>query len=392
MRFYSLPPVRRTVPLRRGDSTVSRSMERFFGDRRVTLWSSGTAALSEAIRRCALRSGANAPEVILPAYGCPDLISACIHASVIPRLIDLAPELWSYDYAMLTRQVTANTVAIVAVNLLGIGDDAAQLREFCDANGIALIQDSAQHLPRTAVDWPGDYVVLSFGRGKPLNLLQGGALVSPFETSRTQVTTPTRFPFKTRLLTTRAAGVAFDALTHPWIYGVLSALPGTGLGDVVYEPLDTDARLPDSFWRIVGPAFEQYRITPSYRHAVWSPAFDRWSALGIQELKSPAAPSNPEPLRLALLAPDRGSRDAIVESFNHAGIGSSPLYGTDLPGISGIPEVVKAQRPFPQAARLAGRLFTLPTHSFVNARTVRTSLEVLDNWRHVSRPTLPRDR
>ena len=370
---------------------MPRSMERFFGGRRVTLWSSGTAALAEAMAKCAMLSGVNAPEIILPAYGCPDLISACIHASVIPRLVDLAPDLWCYDYTALTRQVTTSTVAIVAVNLLGIGDDAEYLRGFCDAKGIALIQDSAQHLPRTAVHWPGDYVVLSFGRGKPLNLLQGGALVSQVETSLTQVTAPTRFTFKSRLLTTRAAGVAFDVLTHPWIYGLLAALPGTGFGDVVYEPLDRATRLPDIFWRIVDPAFDQYRIKPSYRHAVWAPAFDRLSALGVQELKSPSGSSNPEPLRLALLATDRGSRDALVESFNRAGIGSSRLYGTDLPGVSKIPEVVKAQLPFPNAARLAGRLLTLPTHSLVNARTVRTLLEVLDNWTDASYLRVPRD-
>ena len=340
----------------------------------------------------ATRPGVDAPEVILPAYGCPDLVSACIRAEVIPRLVDLAPDCWCYDYAALARQVTANTVAIVAVNLLGVGDDADRLRAFCNTREIALIQDSAQDLPRTAVSWPGDYVVFSFGRGKPLNLLQGGALVSPVAAAQPRPTAPTRFTFKSRLLTTRAVGLAFDLLTHPWIYGHLSAVPRTGLGDVVYEPLDRAARFPDSFWRIAGPAFDQYRVQPSYRLAIWAPAFDRWRSLGIQELKSPTAPSNPEPLRLALLAPDRGSRDALVESFNRAGIGSSRLYGTELSRVAGIPDVVKTQGPFPQAARLADRLLTLPTHSLVTARTVRTLLEVLDKWHPALRSPLPRAR
>ena len=179
MKFSSLPPVRRAVPLKRGKAATRISMEQFFADRRITLYASGTAALSRAIAECAVKTAASAPEVILPAYGCPDLVAACVHASVFPRLVDVAPSGWSYDAQGLETSVSSNTVAIVAVNLLGLGDSAADLHKFCQTKRISLIQDSAQYLPRASIEWPGDYVVLSFGRGKPMNLLHGGALIAP---------------------------------------------------------------------------------------------------------------------------------------------------------------------------------------------------------------------
>ena len=352
-------------------------MERFFGDRPVTFWSSGTAALSKAISECAILSGTRAPEVILPAYGCPDLVSACLQASTVPRLVDVAPSCWSFDYSRLSDYVTPNTVALVAVNLLGVGDDAERLREFCNERGVPLIQDSAQFLPRTETGWPGDYVVLSFGRGKPLNLLHGGALVAPSGNAQCPSSVPARFTLKRWLLATRAAGLAFNMLTLPQLYGILSALPGTGLGNVVYEPLGEASMFPGAFSSVVNLAFDEYRLTPSYRRAIWAPLLEPLNAIGFEELRSPNGSSNAEPLRLALLAPDRERRDSLMASLNRAGLGPSRFYGASLPDVTGIPQVVKAQGPFSNAARLADRLLTLPTHSLVTPRAVRTALEIL---------------
>lgn len=325
MRFTALPPVRRAVPLKRGNPASRASMERFFGNRKITLYASGTAALAQAIANCATRSAASAPEVIIPAYGCPDLVAACIHASVYPRLVDVAPSRWSYDLRSLQSTLSHNTVAIVAVNLLGLNDGAAELTSICKERRIALIQDSAQHLPREAVDWPGDYIILSFGRGKPLNLLHGGALISRPADRDSLSVPPNHYTQRGRLLSGRAAAIAFNTLTLPAIYRFLSALPGTGLGEVIYRPIASAALLPDRAWQRVGPAFEQYRQKASYRREIWASAIEEWSGLGIIPLASPDSPLPAEPLRLALLGPDRAGRDFVVYELNRAGVGATPI-------------------------------------------------------------------
>lgn len=356
-------------------------MERFFGQRTVTLYPSGTAALAEAIAQSAARRSASAPEVIIPAYGCPDLVAACVHASVRPRLVDVAQSHWSYDGEALRSNLSSNTVAIIAVNLLGVGDGSAELIRLCQARHIPLIQDSAQHLPRETAQWPGDYVVLSFGRGKPLNLLHGGALVAPPGNRDTASSArPVHYTARARLLDSRAAALAFNGLTHPVIYRIFSALPGTGLGEVFYKPLTSLSLLPESVWQRVTTAFELYLQRPSYRRDIWSPAIEEWSELGIVPLASPGTPLPVEPLRLALLAPDRAARDALVDALNRAGLGASRFYVSALPGVTGIPEVVKRQGPFPNANVLADRLFTLPTHSLVNSNTIRATQAVVRAW------------
>jgi hypothetical protein len=377
VKFSSLPPVRRAVPLKRGNAAARLPMERFFADRRITLYASGTAALSRAMAECAVKTSASAPEVILPAYGCPDLVAACVHASVFPRLVDVAPSGWSYDAQGLETSVSSNTVAIVAVNLLGLGDSAADLHRFCQTQRISLIQDSAQYLPRACIDWPGDYVILSFGRGKPMNLLHGGALIKPAGSGDTHPFQPAHYSARDRLLASRAAAIAFNVLTRPHAYWLVSTLPGTGLGDVIYRPLDNEAPLPERAWERVRTAFGLYRARQSYGRDIWAPAIDEWSTLGIVELSCPGSPPQSEPLRLALLAPNRAARDILVDSLNRYHLGASRFYGADLTRIAGIPEFVRRQGPFPHASALADRLFTLPTHDLVTADTLHCAREVV---------------
>src|SRR5215469_10953366 len=169
---------------------------------------------------CASRSSVVAPEVVIPAYGCPDLVAACLNASLHPRLVDVAPSQWSYDLEALRSSLSNNTVAIVAINLLGLGDGSDELVRLCNERHIPLIQDSAQHLPRESIDWPGDYVVLSFGRGKPLNLLHGGALISRSGDGSSLATQPAHYTLRERLLSSRSAAIAFNGLTRPLIYRI----------------------------------------------------------------------------------------------------------------------------------------------------------------------------
>ena len=386
MKLRALPPVRRAVPITTGRFLGERSIAHIFGNRQATLFTSGTAALYTAIRDCASRAAVGAPEVILPAYGCPDLVAACAYASVFPRLVDIAPEAWGYSHDDLERHVYPNTIAVVAVNLLGVGDDAAALHAFCRSKGIALIQDSAQHLPRIDTDWPGDYVVLSFGRGKPLNLLHGGALFTARQYEKTDSIVTPRLPLKSRVLTSRLAAAAFNFLTRPVPYRFLTALPGTGLGAVLYKPLKDAFPLPDNVIQRVSAAFELYRRGPSYRRQLWEPVLSEWDQWGIEELRSIVHGPEPEPLRLALLAPDQGSRDALVTVLERAGLGASSLYGTELPQVSGVPDCVRAQGPFPNARRLAARLLTLPTHTLVTAASVDRAHTIVRDW-HRKRTT-----
>ena len=361
-------------------------MPRFFGDRPITLYASGTAALARALALCAARASVSAPEAVIPAYGCPDLVAACIHATVSPRLVDVASSGWSYDLDQLLHNLSSRTVAIVSVNLLGIADETPALADLCRPRSIPLIQDSAQFLPRQPTAWPGDYIILSFGRGKPLNLLHGGALIEPVNAVADHAAHAPSNTFRDRLLNSSPAALAFNFLTRPYPYGILSRLPGNSFGRVVYEPLRNPSPLPPSNWARVDAAFHQYQRQRSYDRQIWTPALTEWASFGIRPLLPVGSTFEPEPLRLTLLAPDRASRDAVMHRLSRAHLGASRLYGADLSHIAGVPSEVRDQGPFPHAAALADTLFTLPTHSLISDRIVRQTAACIRDW-HRSRRT-----
>ena len=372
----SLPPVRRAVSLAREHPDVGKvGFHAALPGYDTALFDSGTTALAMAIAEARARHGSGNPEVVLPAYCCPDIVASSLFASVRPRLVDVAPGQWGYDSQALQAALNRDTVAVVAVNLLGAGDDAARLLPTVHANGSLLIQDSAQHLPPASqAKWWGDYVVLSFGRGKPLNLLRGGALMSqrahPLTRGELGHHGSSRARIVTTALGTRAAAVAFNTVTHPRMFWLTSRLPGLGLGATRYHALESPTSLPHSVWGQVGPAYERY--SRETWELPWSRVLPDWRPLGIESLAcgGVAAPAETRRLRLALLAADRGQRDALVGELNRHGLGASVMYDVALNRIADVPAQIAALPAFPNADALAGRLFTLPTHSAVTPDVV----------------------
>ncbi|MDR2216027.1 MAG: DegT/DnrJ/EryC1/StrS family aminotransferase [Nevskiaceae bacterium] len=369
-----LSPVRSPVCLRRQAATgPSAAFAADFQNLALTLYDSGTAALTTAIRDAVLRHRSAQPQVILPAYGCPQLVSACLYAGAQPRIVDVAANQWGYDLTALQRALNPDTAAIVAANLLGIGDQAAQLLPLARDNGSLLIQDSAQHLPAQPGNWCGDYVVLSFGRGKPLNLLRGGALAIPAQTPLREdapLLTGARARLRQAALGSRAAGLAFNVITHPRVFGPASHLPGLGLGATTYDALTQATRLPPSTWSQLNPAYAAY----ARREAVfpWDAVLPGWQERGLTELTCAdhTAPTRHRRLRLALLAPNRVTRDTLLAALDREGLGGSAMYGVAIDAIANIPPPIRAQGPFPNAAHLADRLLTLPTHAAVTPQVV----------------------
>ena len=87
---------------------------------RTILVNSGTAALTLALRIASDASASNKQEVIIPAYACPDLVTACIGAGLTPVLCDINKNDPCYDLPMLESLVSNNTLAVMAINFLGI--------------------------------------------------------------------------------------------------------------------------------------------------------------------------------------------------------------------------------------------------------------------------------
>ena len=238
--FYQLPPAGDRISLA-GGVRDGGAPEKLFLPWQAGFFNSGTAALAAAVMAAIRRKGAHDPEVILPAYGCPDLVSAVLHAGARPVLVDLEPQRPWMDLEQLSASVRTQTAAIVAVSLFGIRERMPALRAIAGRTAAVLIEDSAQAFPKNGVEsfWDGDLVVLSFGRGKPVGLLGGGAVLYRDESFRGLLPecapgadAPTLQGMSFRL----KAGL-YNLMSSPRAYWIPAGLPFLHLGETRFRPL-----------------------------------------------------------------------------------------------------------------------------------------------------------
>ena len=143
----------------------------------VALYASGREALRVALAHLARRSGRL--EVVVPAYTCFSIPAAAVAAGLRVRLVDVTPS-GQIDLESLRRTPLENVAALVVSNLFGVPEPIEPVLELSRAAGSAVVDDAAQSLGAQSTEGRtgarGQVGLLSFGRGKPLSALGGGAL------------------------------------------------------------------------------------------------------------------------------------------------------------------------------------------------------------------------
>lgn len=373
-----IPPVGRPISMRGSDPAGAAEALRWPGYQ-TRFFASGTASLAAAIDIARRRCGdIKAAEVILPAYGCPDLVAAALYAGVEPVLVDTGTEFHGYDLDRLAAAIGPSTVAVVAVNLLGVHEQRAAIRALLvDAGSTALlIEDDAQWLPEpvgakeSAI---GDCVVISFGRGKPLSLLGGGALLVQDSLESTPAPLATTAPAGFAL---RARTTIYNLLLHPLGYGLVSRLPGLNIGATVFHPLDEIAGMDVTRCSWLPHNLEGYlQSSRDNEDIIGNLIAERGDLLNLAQ-HAPAG--HGRLLRYPLLAGSAQERDRLVARINRAGWGATGMYLRPLREIDGIDSRVRVHADCPNAANFAGRLLTLPlqwTFSAAQLERLRAALD-----------------
>lgn len=382
--FYHLPPVGNSVCL---SKEAGDSMSVLFPGYKTQYYHSGTAALSAAIVTAIKQQGIKVPdiktpEIILPAYACPDLLSAIFYAGAKPVLVDIEADRPWLDLSSLRAAITENTAAIIGVNLFGILERWSQLRDIANQNNVILIEDSAQYFPvdNKAYDWQGDLVVISFGRGKPVSLLGGGAVLVKNKVLSTALSTVlseglqlplsmvsgfaqrVSYGLKTRL---------YNAMISPYLYWLPQLLPFLHLGETRYHVLAEIERMDAVRQGLLAANIKCYQSDVAAL-ACCDKISTKLDSLGqiingqiINLPRACEAEAEDRLLRYPVLVPVE-SRNQIYLKLQQAGLGVSILYPSSLPNIDGVSEVMGNEQTFPNADRFASQLITLPTHANVS--------------------------
>lgn len=358
-----IPPVGNPISLQQ-----SPLVHPLFSAAHAQTYQSGTAALAAALLVAKQRHTAANPEVIVPAYACPDLVSAIIYAGCLPVLVDTEPDLPYLQLDGVSQKLSTNTVAVIAPWFLGIPERMAALRECLQGHAALLIEDSAQWFPdaEPTQAYQGDLVILSFGKGKPVSLLGGGLLYDPRGVLRNEFPAP-HFVAAGSVTKTRLKFVAYNLVVSRFFYWIMELLPFIQLGKTVYKPLTTLENMPTVAQGFLQPNIDTYfqrsrRAETGLKQLL--------SDLGMLDCALPQHASTYQQqrlLRFPLLLKTPHMRNEVMTALQNAGLGASGFYPAPLNEIDNIPDCVKTQGPFTHAKSFSQRVITLPTHVGCNA-------------------------
>ena len=375
--LYQLPPVGNPIRLHAQADASDLSLAASY---QLQFYASGTAALAAAIIAAIKQTDKNAPEIILPAYGCPDLISAVVYAGAKPVLVDLEIDRPWLGLSQLSSAITENTVAIIAVDLFGIPERWPQLREVIAQRNIVLIEDSAQYFPADDVQqgWQGDMVVLSFGRGKPVSLLGGGAVLTKISALFEHLPKPpgNASGFIQRLSFSLKARL-YNAMISPLVYWLPQALPFLHLGETCYHELSDIEAMDQVRLELLKGNINAYQ-DDARAIARCDDISSMLDSLGeIHNLPRLCELTITRRLLRYPLLLDDATRDRVYQKLKQAGLGVSIMYPASLPNITGLQGVIDDRQNFPNAEMFASRLLTLPTHSQVSEKDIEKMNTVL---------------
>ena len=336
---------------------------------------SGTMALQYAVQQIKAQHRHPRCEIMLPAYACPDLVSACIGAGVTPILVDLGPNSPFPSLDAIKDKLTQHSAGVILINFLGLSPPK-RLFDDISALGLMTIEDRAQSFEpaHEAGKLLGDYVIFSFGKGKPVSLLGGGLCLSRSANTATDATEQKSNTSDSKIpWTFRLKASLYNLVIQPFFYYCLLKVPGLSIGETHYKAPEPIENLP---------AFKHHLIRANIgrQHAINQNAQDQLTqaaaAKGLHSFGS--APYEQRLLRLPFLAPNKQHRDTVLTQLNASGIGASAMYNTPLPNIKGTPlDSAQREAAYPNALDFADRLITLPCHSGVRGPAFKRILSAL---------------
>ena len=383
MRDMIRAAVRTAVPQTQCD--IEQRLATALGAKRVWWTCSGRAALFFTLKALhVLRPDRHL--VAIPAYTCYSVAAAVVRAGLKLKLIEISPSL-EPDYDSLQANGDERVLCIVTAGLFGVPDDVIKATRVASRIGAFVIEDIAQCLGASRQGRPagttGDIAICSFGRGKPLPLGQGGAIVAHVEQvgdlidgyfGQIEVQRSNARAFLEVLLT--------SVFLRPSLYWIPDAMPFLKLGVSEFNPdfpvgrgtAFSNALGGDLFGRL--ESLRQAREVRARRLLEVLANAQRFTAPSISE------DCVPNLLRLPVLASDSATRTKAVAALRSRGIAAAILYPTavcDIPGMA----PYMTDKTFHQlcAEGVAGRLFSLPTHPMVSEADINMIGETLKELR-----------
>ncbi|QLD87129.1 DegT/DnrJ/EryC1/StrS family aminotransferase [Natronomonas halophila] len=335
----------------------------------VGTYTSFRRALGACLLELDAKTAEDRTEVLIPAFCSLDFPDAIEGVGLDFTRYDVDPETMALDMDAIQALPTDDTLAIVAVNVLGYGSSMDEIESYCRDNDIFLVEALGYAL---GAEYEGDRLgtfgdcsVLNFQQGKPIPV-GGGMVVSRND--------DLEFADEGRPAVSPNLGVlsGYAAFGHPRLFYVYSQAsdwldrfsgddnrfsthPEAKFGVPYEPPFATLSNFQGAIASRVFDRLEDHRRQREHTARVY--ASELADCPGIRHVRPVDGLSKHQHVRYPILVDGTERRAELERRFAEAGIGTAALY--DWPPLDA--------EEFPGAARLQDEILTLPTHPYVDA-------------------------
>lgn len=337
----------------------------YFPGRDILFFSSGTASLYSLFK--ALKSAHTKDEIIIPGYSCPTIAAAIIRAGLRPVLCDQNIHDFGLEPEDLKSKITLNTLAIVQVELFGLLPDNQHIYDISAKSGCFLIGDIAQSLgnyleDKNLIDQRQyDSLVMSFGRGKPLNLLHGGGIISKKSLGIVYDSTSKNLKIIQQIKAFLNIFL-FKIFFNPYLYNIPRSLPFLHLGETVFSLNFDTSGMSSYVKRLAGRVIKKFNDIHNAQQLnliKYRKILEPYKSLFIDVNLN----NDSNFIRFPILFKSQKVRNMALEKLNSSGVGATGLYPYSLdlqPGLENY-NLQKCEKSF----FISGRILTLPVHENV---------------------------
>ena len=301
--------------------------------------------------------------------------AAAVASGLRVRLVDVTED-GRIDRKCLETLPLERTAAIVVCNLFGLAEPIANTLSLAHAAGVLVVDDAAQAFGALGVDGPaggrGDIGILSFGRGKPLSGLGGGAIA--WNTWPAELPDPRPAEPARAMAALRAA--AYDVALAPPVFHALSRIPALGIGETHFDVDFARGPIDPGAMALAAATLPSAGVAADARAAEALRLADRLAPCGLRPIMAIDGARGVYP-RFFGLAPDAAARDAALAALRPIGAGATAMYPTALDQVPGLRPHLCGVEDYPGARDLAARLLTLPSNGGLRANRLRKAERLL---------------
>jgi perosamine synthetase len=345
-------------------SEFEQSISEYIGCENCILTYSGRTALYALLKAYGLKRN---DEILMPAYMCETVSQLLIDMGFKLNFVDIEKDTYNISINDLNEKVNKSSRAIIAVHMFGNPCDMKGVMEIAKDHNLIVIEDAAQAMSAEyngrKVGAIGDSGFFSFGRGKPITAIEGGAIV----------TNDDKIAKKTKEIIS-----GFEKQKRKEIIAILFKLLGYSSlrNRIVYQLIHKHARNENLRKDInitnLGFKFSNTqasigliqlsKLDEFNRSRIENAKFLREHLNGVEGVNLPIVSTDAKPiyLRFPIRVGTESKRDKLMSTLKKSRIESSVVYPNVLPRIHGMKSSNCVN-----TEEVVRKMVALPTHPLV---------------------------